>query len=233
MASSVCVSDQRGKKSHICQPIRGEEKGGGKHCAPPGPSSVNCYYYEKQTKPERSQVGQTPVSQGSRAMWRRFSCPFAKLASIYFYLLIAALVCDKFVDTNSNERYGPLPACPAGKTRRARHWLCLILAPATRAAKWHDVNHRCAPGFIWCDRPPVNTHAARPSLHHFSTFQLVAWHESDRLQWSSVRAQMTRIQSNQFISRDIHVGSFVASPSKSSPSVSQRAACRPARGSGL
>lgn len=100
---SLCLCSWSAEKSHICQPICGEEKGR-KLCAPPGPCSVNCYNYEKQTKPERSQVGQTPVSQGSRTMWRYFSSPFAKLASIYFYLLIAAFVCDKFIDTNSNER---------------------------------------------------------------------------------------------------------------------------------
>lgn len=104
----LCLCEwSAGKKNTSVSQFEGKERGwgwGGERCAPPGPSSVNCYYYEKQTKPERSQVGQTPVSQGWRAMWRHFSSPFAKLPSIYFYLLIAALVCDKFVDTNSNER---------------------------------------------------------------------------------------------------------------------------------
>lgn len=53
---------------------------------------------------EIGKLGQTPVSQGSCTMWWCFCSPFAKLVSIYLYLVIAALVRDKFIDTYSNKR---------------------------------------------------------------------------------------------------------------------------------
>lgn len=103
VASSVCVSDQREKKATSVSQFEGKKRGGSVvHLQAPALSTVTTTR-NKQNQRDRK-FGQTPVSQGSRAMWRRFCSPFAKLASIYFYLLIAALVCDKFADTNSNER---------------------------------------------------------------------------------------------------------------------------------
>lgn len=80
------------------------------------------------------------------------------------------------------------------------------VGPQTCTTEWHDVNHWCTSGFMWCDRPSDKKYTqARPSLHHSSKFELISCHEIDQVKWS-VAARQWFINHDSFLRRLFVIG---------------------------